>query len=530
MALTGSDIEQILVRAHADPVYFCRTFLPDWFPKEIPWVHRGLLAILLRRTDFLLRYGELEQLERWFRYHVDPEDEQSPTLPMFVVERGGETSSGSPVSVRLYIGRFTLVMIPRGFSKTTLLNAATLFMILFKERRFPFYLSETQTHSMSQLQNVKRELEQNELIRAVFGDIVGKEIWRQDQILTASGIAMMCQGRGGQVRGKNVGGRRPDLIAIDDVEDKESVKTDEQRVKTLEWLYGDVLPALPAMDPEASVVALGTLLHPDALLMRIRLDPKWTTVRFGAKLANGDMLWPERMDDAKYETERRSYARVGQLSTFTLEYDNQIRADEDQKFKDFLYGWPDPNELLHIAIAIDPAISEDKRACKSAIAVVAMTSKGRIFVLDIWAKQGASPREQIDEYFRLANRWKCKKHGVEAIAFQRALVHLMREEMFRKKQYFEILEIKHSRAKVDRIEGVLQPRYAAGYIVHAKRFAGLETELLDWPNGKMDEADVVAMAITLLDPFAAEAFDPEGDPSADDYEPLDKMIGEWRAM
>jgi hypothetical protein len=50
--------------------------------------------------------------------------------------------------------------------------------------------------------------------------------------------------------------------------------------------------------------------------------------------------------------------------------------------------------------------------------------------------------------------------------------------------------------------GVLQGRYASGYITHDRNFPELETALQDWPNGKMDYPDAVAMAITLLGDFA----------------------------
>jgi hypothetical protein len=67
------------------------------------------------------------------------------------------------------------------------------------------------------------------------------------------------------------------------------------------------------------------------------------------------------------------------------------------------------------------------------------------------------------------------------------------------------MPITHARRKVERIEGVLAPRYASGYITHQRRFHNLESEALDWPNGKKDHLDAVAMGVTLLDPVATFA-------------------------
>jgi hypothetical protein len=131
------------------------------------------------------------------------------------------------------------------------------------------------------------------------------------------------------------------------------------------------------------------------------------------------------------------------------------------------------------------------------------------------------PREQIDTYFALDKKWKPTKRGVEATAYQQALIHLLREEMFRKKQYFEIEEIRYQTAKVPRVEGILAPRYAAGVVVHRTHFPELETSLLDWPNGYLDPPDSVAMAIGLLDPFAATAAGEDFDLGEDEYPSLE---------
>ena len=71
------------------------------------------------------------------------------------------------------------------------------------------------------------------------------------------------------------------------------------------------------------------------------------------------------------------------------------------------------------------------------------------------------------------------------------------------------------------MQGALAPRYKAGYVTHERLFPELKTQLLDWPNGKKDCPDAVAMAVTLLDPYAAQAADPEVDLGDDQYESED---------
>ena len=54
-----------------------------------------------------------------------------------------------------------------------------------------------------------------------------------------------------------------------------------------------------------------------------------------------------------------------------------------------------------------------------------------------------------------------------------------------------------------------------------------ETQLLDWPNGKKDAPDAIAMAVKLLEPFAPMAA--QTDLSKDSMPPLRQVFGrDWR--
>ena len=534
--LTTKDLEAILERCYEDPVEFCKFFLDHLFSKDMPWVHRGILAIITRKTDFLLKYGEIDKIVSHFAWSEDPNDDEAKTHSIFHPRYDDE---GNITHIDLDYTKYNLLMMPRGFSKTTLIGIAViLYQILYREKKFIIYISETASHAEMQIANVKSELVGNELIRAVWGNLqpdrYAPEKWTASFFETTSGVTVACRGRGGQVRGLNHKGQRPDEILFDDVEDKESVRTDDRRVNTREWFYGDVIPALPAMDPDATIVGLGTLLHPEALLMTLSNDPEWTFMRFSALDNEGTPLWPDNMTVKDIENKKKSFALAGQLHTFYMEYMSELRTPETQKFRKemFTVNVHIKDEMIAIALVVDPAISEEKATADfCAFAAVGMSEKGLIGVLDYYNKIGMSPREQVDKYFEMSERNNATLHGVEAIAYQKALVHLIREEMFRKKQYFEIECITHGRTgKHERINGVLQPRYANNYIVHARRFPDLETQLLDYPRGKIDGPDVVAMAITLLDPYAAQAADPDLDLGDDEYKPLSQVFGmkDWR--
>src|SRR5690606_24478111 len=70
--------------------------------------------------------------------------------------------------------------------------------------------------------------------------------------------------------------------------------------------------------------------------------------------------------------------------------------------------------------------------------------------------------------------------------------------------YFEVEQITHGKTgKDERIRGILKPLYHSGYLTFQTKFKELDEQLLEYPSGKKDLPDVVAMCIKQLDPFAA---------------------------
>lgn len=535
-----------------DPVRFMREVLPEWFPKHMPWFHRGIIALVLRQKKFLLNFGpeswaeedsewtqaELELIAKWFFYDPDRRELSMPgprSRPIFELVYDSE---GVVVDIKLMVSRKMLLMMPRGFAKTTCLNGCITFLICYELRKFIVYASETAGHAEAQLSNVRHELATNSLIQLLFGNLRPDRnhdnVWRNDEFHTLTGIHAVARGRGAQVRGLNRASKRPDIILFDDVEDKESVKTPEQRKKTLDWFKGDVEPAAKAIGGDSYFIGLGTLLHREALLTKLMADPEWITMIFGAQLPDKTMLWPLMLDQRGFERKRLSFSRVGALNLFYMEYNSQLRGDEDSKFTHdmFTYVQRGIDATVGRALVVDPAISSDPNASDCTFAVVGMTQEGLLHVYHVEGRKGMSPREQVNTYFRLYAQFRVTVAGIEAIAYQRALIHLIREEMFRKSNelgvplYHEVKPISHGRtAKEERILGVLQPRYAARYITHQAPIAKLEEALTDWPNGQMDWPDVLAMAITLLDPLAGLAGTEDNPIANDSAVPIEDLIG-----
>ena len=271
-----------------DPVAFMQEVLSDWFYKPLTWMHRGYLAIILRRTDFLPKYGELDKIVKNFVYKNDPWDKNEEGKPLFRLEKDG--------SISLTISKNTEIMMPRGIGKTTVANGADIFIGAYKLWNFVLKIGETATHAQAQLINCRNQFEFNNKLRWLFGEMKGRGSWSQEEFQLSNGFIMAATGRGGQVRGRNVDGKRPDFIHLDDVEDKESVSTPEQRDKTLNWFMGDVLPALGELQHDCTILLNGTLLHNEALLVKLGKDPTFTTVVLSVLDSDGEPVFPDYMD------------------------------------------------------------------------------------------------------------------------------------------------------------------------------------------------------------------------------------------
>jgi hypothetical protein len=519
-------------RSAHDPAFFCRFFLREWFPTPMPPFHLGMLALKTRKVAFLDEYPEAHEfLLNEYKYLADPSDPDSAELSVFMYDNEGK--------IMMVSGPNTAQIIPRGFSKTTIENAGNLYELLTDGTIFCVYISESQDHAERQLGNVKRQLETNSLLRAAYGNVVptraDSEKWGASEIQLKNGAILLARGRGSQIRGLNYNARRPNRITLDDVEDKESVATAQQRTKVSDWFYGDVVPAGNEMEEdvvydggspqqELQITVHGTLLHAESLLITLQRDITFNHVRFGAKLPDGNMLWPQKMSEPSYTFKKERYRRNGKLAEFAREYDSTIRVEEDAlfQFRDItLYQPTKVDDLLIRAMACDPAISDQPGRDHTAISVGGRKENGALWVLDVWGGLGVTPTQLIDKFFEWQRLFKTHLNGIESQQYQKALIYLMREEMARRQHFFNIVPIVQGsdKSKDDRIAGILQPRYSNGYVRHAKPLPLLETQLMDFPNGKKDYADATAMMFSLLGETQALAA-PEGAIGQDEFEPL----------
>lgn len=285
-----------------------------------------------------------------------------------------------------------LIVAFRGSAKSTIMTLSyPLWSILGKQQKKHIVIfSKTEKLAKQHFMNIKRELENNELLKKDLGPFkeFSDEWGGSALVLTDYGARITFASEGQSVRGMRHGPYRPDLIICDDVEDLQSVKTKESRDKTYQWFASEVIPLGHA---RTKIIIVGNLLHEDSLLMRLRakiLNEELAGVYKEYPLCNeqGICLWPEMYPtkEALQQIEKKQSDKT----TFLREYMLRIISDAGRvifpEWISYYTHLPYGGSLREIAIGIDLAISEKTSADKTAVVTAYVVDRGpelRIYIM-----------------------------------------------------------------------------------------------------------------------------------------------------
>lgn len=384
----------------------------------------------------------------------------------------------------------------RGAAKSTWLEEYILLCALFRDFVFELIVGSNWTSACDRLAPIKQELETNDLIIELFGDQKAAP-WTQDEIVLANGVKIRAIGAGQSMRGVKHNDERPDLAAIDDLEDEENIATEESRRKTERWLNGTLRPAL---HPRTGKIRfIGTPIHPKALIQKKFEDPDWKSRRFPAIYLDSEgretSTWPSRFPIAWLQKLRGEYLNNGQLIEFNQEY--QCLA-EDVAGKPFQASMirvaPAPQCFLPIEIAVDPARTVKTTSARTGY--VAGSWLGNKLIVHEALGAFHRPDEIINTIFEWNDRFKPVHIGVESNSLEEFIMQPLRQKALERGISLPILDLRAPKNKEDFIKG-LQPLYIAGNITHAKHLPDLEAELLQFPTGRMDVPNALAYFLRM---------------------------------
>lgn len=330
---------------------------------------------------------------------------------------------GYLVSIRK--NHFTSTEAPRGHSKTTVGSfLIPIYQGLNEPEAYRHYLVAQSNADKALVINrsIKVEIEQNELIKALYGDQIGKDRWTDACFVLKNGVAFSAEGCGASIRGLNYRGMRPDFCVADDIYNaEEDANNPNGTLKKNDWFFSTLYPAL-AQDRKTSMHVTGTAVNRSDLFFKLKEDSTVTSKTFKAitDWDKKEVLWKGLKTFEQFE-QMRSW--MGTL-IFSREFQNERRDDSSSIVKTpWLYpdngspSWEyDPSQLkftedfhyLAGIVTLDPSIGKKVQSDKSGYAFIIKAQRdGELpkFYIENIANEHHSWQQRVDKVKEMiANR------------------------------------------------------------------------------------------------------------------------------
>ena len=437
--------------------------------------------------------------------------------------------------------RFKLVECSRGLSKTTLIGIYSTLYWAWKGHKQGFGEVSYILYIMESVNNVAANIEQIAMLLGYFNKEDGiPELMRVLEVKKLRlgddptlylyhkekkrNLYIKGRGSGQAMRGTRIGGERPNIIILDDIESEKTIATKELREKLKAWFFGAVVPA--ANPSRYEIIMIGTPLHEDSLLVNALESKKWSCIqlpvseKFPCKKDEFVSAWPDRFT---YEYVNETYQMYDELGKKTLWYQeymleiapaeglvfdmDKINKYEQAKMRDKLGS-------LTYYVTCDIAISEKEYADYTSIAVIGVDGEsGDWFIVDgVYGRWGVN--DTVDKTFWFVKRYRPYAVLFENVAFQMAMEQILRNEMIRRGTFFNLEMVKRT-AQMHKISVIkaLEPivtmgkfwvptDYANGFVEELLHEMSLTTQ--ETVRSKHDDVlDSVAM-LTLV-PIVATA-------------------------
>lgn len=285
---------------------------------------------------------------------------------------------------------------PRGDGKTKFALFVSLKLVMVGMLMFPVVVSKSGKIAERELKNLKDELLYNERLAADYPEVCGpirelegsaararlqtvkgrytRIVWNADHIILptvegsrASGRIIASVGIDGAIRGMNFRNVRPDLALIDDIDDRESAKSEKQTADRCQIIDEDIA-GLAGQGKRVSRLMLCTLLNNYCAAAKFTdrtLHPSFKGKRFGMV-----KVWPAAMDKWKeYVRLRRDRdpdadPNAREAHRYYLEHRGEMDA-----------GSIVSNEHRFVSTALDDGEPAEVSALQSAFNIIADTGQ-----------------------------------------------------------------------------------------------------------------------------------------------------------
>lgn len=260
-------------------------------------------------------------------------------------------------------------------------------------------------------------------------------------------------------------------------------------------------------------------------------NEKWAVVYEKAIRDDGSLLFPKKLSADYLQRQRKAQGSY----IFAHQYLNEIIPSDDQDFKkEWLVYYESLPKIKHTFAFVDPAISLENAADYTAFVVVDVDVDNQWY-LKLARRVRITATQTIALIFKLQEQFKCQMIGVETVAYQKALMHFLDDEMRKRKTTIPVTDINRGpdKSKLTRIRSLV-PRFEWGRIFVKPGLYDFEDEYTKFPRGTyVDLLDALASIEEIAyPPEKPKELDIEPAPNHPDYEKwyIRKRLSEKRAL
>lgn len=386
-------------------------------------------------------------------------------------------------------------------------------------RSYILMVGANKTDMSSKLKDITRRWQspQHDALRVNVSKVV-EDSGDAFEVLYKNGMRVRIEtyGKGGSIRGRVWGIKRPDIVILNDIQDPADMLSDLIPEKDWDWFLSDVL----FLGKASRLFLIGNNIGARCVIERViayarslnfksmRIGIATSLEDDGVTVKVGEPTWPQRHSKEEILAEYLSLKSLGKADHYMREKMciNMAPASHPLRSGKLVeFDWHDPaiiDDLKDAVVTtvVDPAISKKRGADPTVIGTVADSRLGRRYILDLDRRQ-RNPNETVNDIFRAVSRYQPSSLGIESVAYQAALITMIENER-RIRQIppdaVKIVEIHTRQNKELKIAGRLQPMLEAGLIYVPKGASWLEAfraEIDAFPDGEHDDMiDTVSMA------------------------------------
>jgi hypothetical protein len=429
----------------------------------------------------------------------------------------------------------TLVLLPRGTFKSSIASVGFPIWLLLHNRDLRILISSHKlANSKGWLGVISKHLERNRNFRVLFGqwdankknrdttwhstaiDIAGRSKYRSEHSITVSSIET------------SEVSQHYDMAILDDLQTDENVNTKDM-IDAVEN-YLELLT--PIIDPREDLggkrgpkLVIGTRWHFDDIYGRMKdKELKYRSAHAGSRKL--EMYVRKCADRAELVGDRfKLHGQIFFPSRFSEEYLKEIQESGSMSLYDFscqylndplpegmavfplskINWWnshgrningrvyPMP-EMLNFFSMLDPSLGEHSDSDYTALVTIGVDREWNIYVWEVMRAHLVGDDPIIEEMFRVHEKFRPLRFGVESVAFQKSLVYGFNAKARERGKWFyvEALSTDTTRSKELRIRG-FQPFVLSGKLfLRVAEDLSLKSDTEALYHGAVEGQDVLA--------------------------------------